>query len=82
MIKNFIFWVSALSIGGFITLIIGETIFRFVGPTFSIVPVIYDMKVGALNQPGYRGIYSKEGFSHFSINSEGWRDIERTEKKV
>ena len=81
MAKNFLFQVSTVGLGLLAALLISETVFRLVGPEPSIVPIIYDKDVGALNQPGYSDIYSKEGVSHFSINSEGWRDIERTAKK-
>jgi hypothetical protein len=81
MIKNFVFLMGAIGIGAFAVFLVGETAFRLMGPNVSIVPVIYDENVGALNQPGYSDIFSSEGFSHFSINSEGWRDIDRAIKK-
>ena len=81
MTKILIFRVAAIGIAAFAVLIISEIAFRIAGPDISLVPVIYDNDVGALNQPGYSDIYSNEGLSHFSINSEGWRDIERAVEK-
>lgn len=46
-----------------------------------MVPTEYDIDIGMHNQRGYSGIFNREGLSHYSINSEGWRDNERSVKK-
>ena len=47
----------------------------------NIVPVQWSQTVGVTNWPGFVGLYTKEGRSCYTINAEGWRDIEHNQEK-
>lgn len=81
LLKKLLFPTVALGIGTITALILAEAMIRIVGPEISLVPVVFDNNVGITNQPGYSGTYNREGYSNFSINSDGWRDQERTLSK-
>ena len=78
--KSFLI-ITSILIGCTLALLIAEIVTRIINPATNSLPTIYDYEIGVRLQPGYIGICNKEGLSHFSINSEGWRDIERSAKK-
>ncbi len=59
---------------------IGLMVFQSLFP-LNLVPTHYTKTVGVVNWPGYSGCYDREGFSCYTINSGGWRDIEHALQK-
>jgi len=81
MFKKIILVAISIIFGCIIGLFLAEIIIRIINPATNVVPTEFDYEIGIHNQRGYSGIYSREGLSHYSINSEGWRDIERSINK-
>jgi hypothetical protein len=67
-----------------LTLLVAESFlltFQRHFPT-NLVPTRYVETVGVQNWPLYSGCYSREGFSCYSINAEGWRDVAHSFEKA
>lgn len=70
----------AVAAGVALALLAAEAGLRLFAPD-SPVYAIADDVLGYRLRPGVSGVYAIEGRSHFAINGDGWRDVERPRDK-